>query len=98
MIDPEFNSYIFSNNPSNPRLMSLLEMFYRGVLQNTVGIMEAKNKLSGEEVLLLVGLSQNDEGQTDTYPIARILGPEDAYDFAAPTGSGEFFDDTVENA
>lgn len=88
----EFNQYIFSNNMTDPRLAMLLEMFYRGVLQNTVGIMLAKDVGNdGKDALLLVGVEANDDGTTSTYPLARILDPLEVGNYRSPDGKGGWF-------
>ena len=87
----ELDAHIFANNPGDPKLMALLSMFYSGVLQNTLGVMLAKNRETGEQELLLVGVHKH-EGGTDTFPVAKILGPEDVAKFAAPDGEGGWFE------
>lgn len=88
----ELDAHIFSNNPSDPKLEALLSMFYSGVMQNTVGVMLAKNKDTGEEELILVGVNVGDSNVVDTFPIAKILGPEDVAKYAAPDGNGGWFE------
>lgn len=87
----EMDAHIFANNPGDPKLQALLSMFYSGVLQNTVGVMLAKNKDTGAEELVLVGVNVTADG-TETYPIAKILGPEDVTKFVAPDGKGGWFE------
>jgi hypothetical protein len=53
--------------------------------------MLAKNKDTGEEELVLVGVNVTPDG-TETYPIAKILGPEDVSKFIAPDGKGGWFE------
>lgn len=87
----ELNAHIFANNPADPKLEALLSMFYSGVLQNTVGVLLAKNKSTGQEELVLVGVNVED-GTTNAFPIAKILGPEDVANYAAPDGKGGWFE------
>lgn len=92
----ELNQYIFSNNLSDIRLPSLLEMYYRGVFENTVGIMLAKDKETDEEVILLVGVEEND-GRLDAYPLAKVLDPSEVKKYASPDGQGGWFNDEPRN-
>lgn len=88
----EFQQYIFSNDLSDVRLPGLLDMFYRGVLTNTIGLMVAKDVELDIDALLLVGLEQNEDGGVDTYPLARILDPAELKRYRSPDGTGGYFD------
>lgn len=86
---PGVIAYMFSNDKDGAdRLLSFLRMFYEGVYRNTVGIMEAKNKDTGELELVLVGIDHSDDGMTDTFPIAKILNANDAVRYLAPDSEG----------
>lgn len=79
---------LFSNNP-NPIQYNLLEMFYRGVLANTLGLMEARNTETGELDLILVGLDK--EGtEIKTYPLAVMLKTDGGKIYEAPDGKGGY--------
>lgn len=82
-------AYMFTNHPEQaPMIQGLLDMFYKGTYNNTIGIMSAYNKESGKEELLIVGVQQLDNGLTDTYPLARILGPGEHETYIGPDGKG----------
>ena len=88
----EINLYVFTNNPKDSRPYSLLQMFYTGAFDNTLGIMEALNKDTDALELLLVGISQEEDGTTNTYPIAKLLDPEELRSYAAPDGRGGYYE------
>ncbi len=79
---------LFTNNP-NALQYSILEMFYRGVINNTLGLMEAKNKETGEIEMILVGLDKEGE-EVKTYPLARIFKQGEATNLLAPDGKGAY--------
>lgn len=85
----ELVEYIFTNNKESPFPKNLLHLFYEGCFTNTVGIMEAKNKLTGNVELLLVGLEKAEDG-INTYPMARILSLEEQDNYLAPDGYGNY--------
>lgn len=87
--EPGVIAYMFSNDAGGAdRLLSFLRMFYEGVYKNTVGIMEAKNKDTGELELVLVGINHSEDGMSDTFPIAKILTAHDATRYLAPDSEG----------
>lgn len=79
---------VFSNNP-NPVQYNLIEMFYRGVLANTLGLMEARNTETGELELILVGLDKEGE-EVKTYPLAVMLKKDAGKLYEAPDGKGGY--------
>lgn len=79
---------LFSNNP-NPIQYNLLEMFYRGVLANTLGLMEARNTETGELDLILVGLDKEGD-EVKTYPLAVMLKKDGGKIYQAPDGKGNY--------
>lgn len=94
-------AYMFTNHPEQgPLLQSLLDMLYRGVYDNSIGIMTAYNKKLEKEELVLVGVMHED-GVTRTLPLARILiGSEGAETYLGPDGEGGWLgeDETKEEA
>lgn len=84
--------YKFTNHEISHELDNLLAMFYQGTYGNTLGIMQALNKDSGEEEIILVGVVLDEEGKADCYPLATILSAETAKNYAAPDGKGGFYD------
>lgn len=87
-VETEMDMLLFSNNP-NPIQYNLLEMFYRGVLQNTLGLMEARNVETGELDLLLVGLDKEGE-EIKTYPLAVLIKKDAGKTYLAPDGLGNY--------
>lgn len=86
--------YKFTNQAQAPELEALLAMFYTGAYENRLGIMQAKNVVSGEEELLLVGVALDPDGKTDCYPLARLLKAEEVAYYRSPDGKGGWFDPT----
>lgn len=92
--EPGVIAYMFSNDKDGAdRLLSYLRMFYEGVYKNSVGIMEAKNKDTGQLELVLVGINHGEDGLTDTFPIAKILSAHDAVRYLAPDSEGGWIAD-----
>ncbi len=79
---------VFSNNP-NKIQYGLIEMFYRGVLANTLGLMEARNSETGELELILVGLDKEGD-EVKTYPLAVMLNKDGGKIYEAPDGKGGY--------
>jgi hypothetical protein len=91
--DRGYIAYLFTNDAQRAGVLhQLLEMFHRGVLENTIGIMEAKNKESGAIERLIVGVEHNG-ADTFTYPLARLLNPDEAQKYAGPDGKGGYLDE-----
>lgn len=81
-------AYMFSNDKqAATRLFPLLKLFYDGVYKNSVGIMDAKTS-EGEPVLLLVGITHEEDGTTSTVPIAKVLNEEALDGVLIPDGNG----------
>ena len=83
-------AYILTNEPAKNGmiLQQILDMFYRGVFSNTIGVGSVMNTETGVEELLLVGIEHRDDGLTNTYPIAKVLGPTDAPNYVFPDCKG----------
>ncbi len=86
----EMIEYIFTNDETNPMPKQLLHLLYDSVFKNLVGIMHAKHKTTGEIHTVLVGLEGTDDGQVNTYPLARILTLEEQGEYLAPDGKGGY--------
>ena len=87
-------AYMFTNHREQGFvLQQLLDMFYRGAFANTIGVGSFLNNETGEEELLIVGVQHGDNGITSTYPLARVLGPEEASNYVGPDGKGGWLDD-----
>jgi hypothetical protein len=94
-------AYMFTNNPKEqgPFLQSLLDMFYRGVYENSLGVMSALDTETEEEVLILCGIVHDDNGLTRALPLARMLsGSEiEAKRYIAPDGEGGWLGEETED-
>lgn len=90
----EVNLFVFSNDGINPGNSSMLQMFYRGAYDNSIGLMQGKNKLTGELEWVLVGI---DPGTPETgpglHPLAVVLNPSTSSVYLAPDGKGGFYSD-----
>lgn len=88
--DPGIIAYMFSNDTKNgvERMMPMLKMFYRGLEENTIGLMEVLDTDTGHIELVLVGVEHDDEGLTNTYPLAKILKAPELSRYEMPDGKG----------
>lgn len=84
--------YKFTNKESSPYLDDLLAMFYQGVYDNRLGIMEAYNLTTEEEEIVLVGVEADENGKPVCFPLCRLLRAEDVPNYLSPDGKGGFFD------
>lgn len=84
----KFHEFIFTNDQTNPFLQQILHAFYDGVLNNKLGVMQAKDAESGDLVTLLVGLVRTEEGGINCFPLAKILDGNAAEKYLAPDGNG----------
>lgn len=82
--------WVFTNDKTNPAPFQILDLFYKGVFSNTVGVMHAKRKDTGNLELLLVGLTKDEGGDLGIYPLARLLSMEDSADYLPPDGNGGY--------
>ena len=77
------------------RLEMMFKMYHTGAFQNTIGIMEAMNKTTGNEEVLIVGLtfSEKDGEKTiaECYPLARILDKDEVDNYLSPDGRGGYW-------
>ena len=79
-------------NDMTPQKVALMEMFYRGAYANTLAYMDAFNEETGEVEQLLVGFEKDEKtGKVDTYPLAKLLRPEDIKVYKAPDGKGGYY-------
>lgn len=90
-------AYMFTNHAEQaPMLQQLLDMFYRGTYSNTIGVMSAKNSLTNKEELLIVGIDHEEDGNTSTYPLAKVLTPDEVAKYVGPDGKGGWLDKEVD--
>jgi hypothetical protein len=86
-------AYMFTNHPEQGEyLQQLLNMFYSGCYENTVGIASMRNNTTGKEELVIVGVEHVGE-LTNTYPLARILTADEVATYSAPDGKGGWLDE-----
>lgn len=83
--------YTFTNKEETGYLDSLLAMFYQGVYDNELGIMEAFNLETEQEELILVGVVPDENGKPICYPVASVLKAEDVPKYLSPDGKGGYF-------
>jgi len=86
---------VFSNDKTEEHLnvlRGLLKMLYHAAFTNQIAIMEAKNKVTGESEVVLVGVRQNGDA-LDCYPIFKPLAGEEASQYLAPDGKGGYLGD-----
>lgn len=91
--------YKFTNAEASPYLDSVLAMFYQGVYDNTIGIMEAYNIETEAEETILVGVELDENSKPICFPLCKVLRAEDVTKYLSPNGKGGFFDmlDQVES-
>lgn len=80
--------YTFSNRSPAPELDQILYVFYTGVWNNKLGIMQAMNAETGQEELLLVGVEPVEGEEPNIYPLCTMLKAEDVVKYHAPDGKG----------
>lgn len=88
----------FSNDKTPEHLevlRGLLKMVYHTVLTNRLAVMEARNDVTGEVEVVLVGVDQSGGGM-NCYPLFRPITDTDAAVYSAPDGNGGFVERTKE--
>jgi len=94
-VDTGFKLHVFTNDKTNPIAIKQLEMVYQAVVHSRIGLMHAKNIMTGKVETLLVGIEFEDGG-VNTYPISKLLGEEDMNIYLPPDGNGGYIGETVE--
>lgn len=84
--------YKFTNKAESPNLDNILAMFYRGVYDNRIGIMEAFNLDTEEEECILVGVELDENNKPICFPLCKVLRAEDVTRYLSPDGKGGYFD------
>lgn len=84
--------YKFTNAESSPNLDNILAMFYQGVYDNRIGIMEAFNLETETEELILVGVELDENSKPICFPLCKVLRAEDVTKYLSPNGKGGYFD------
>lgn len=91
-----FKEYIFTNDKTNPYLQQILHAFYDGVLGNKLGVMTAKVAGTEDVVTLLVGLVAGEDGNTNCFPLAKILDAVESASYLAPDGNGGWVGEEID--
>lgn len=89
-VEVEVHMLIIANDPNEQGNVQLFQMFYSGVFSNTIGVMRAKDKSTGNIESLLVGVEASEEGPK-FYPLARVLAPDEVSNYLSPDGKGGYF-------
>lgn len=88
ILENEMIPWVFTDEQDNPAPFQVLDLFYRGVFTNTVGVMTAKRKSDETPVMLIVGINKDEDGQVAVYPIAEILSQETSQNYIPPNALG----------
>jgi hypothetical protein len=94
--EPGLIAYLFTNHKEQaPIMQSLLDMIYRGVYANTIGIQSAFNAWTDKEEFLIVGVEHDGE-TTRTYPLFKVLDGAEAGKYLFPDGEGGWLNEAVD--
>lgn len=88
--------HVYSNDPYNPVPYGLLDILYRQVFENRVGIMHAKDAATGDVVPVICFVGDRDNEDVALYPIARMLTEDEVGNYLAPVGDGEYFEHSTD--
>lgn len=83
---------VFTNTPHDEAAYQVLQLFYKGAVENSIGMMRALNNATGNEELILVGMQPNAAGGVDSFPLAKVLVKDDVENYFSPDGRGGWFD------
>lgn len=96
IMENDMTPHVYSNDPYNPVPYGLLDILYRQVFENRVGIMNAKHKDTGEIVPVICFVGDREGEDVALYPIARMLTEAETGLYLAPVGDGEYFEPAEE--
>lgn len=96
IMESQMIPHVYSNDPYNPVPYGLLDILYRQVFENRVGIMHAKDKKTGDVVPVICFVGDRDNEDVALYPIARMLSEAEVEDYLAPVGDGEYFEQSTD--
>lgn len=88
--------HVYSNDPYNPVPYGLLDILYRQVFENRVGIMHAKDATTGDVVPVICFVGDRDNEDVALFPIARMLTEDEVGNYLAPVGDGEYFEHSTD--
>jgi hypothetical protein len=90
-------AWMFTNDRTQLRqFQQLLDMYYKGEYENRVGIMQGKHKETGELHTLIVGVAHGEDGNTEAFPLARVLSAEEASGYVGPDCEGGWLENEEE--
>lgn len=94
VVEPDYSPvlYKFTNAEEASHLDNLLAMFYQGVFDNRIGIMDSHNIETGEIETILVGVEADENGKPVCYPLAKLLKAEEVPQYLSPDGKGGYYD------
>ena len=96
MVAAGHNAYVFTNDKTNPVPIYLLNTFFKGMVENKIGIAACKDKTTGKEELVIVGIvgRGEDDDSVDITPLALVIRQEDSLNFLPPDGNGGYLNDS----
>jgi hypothetical protein len=99
MINAGHTPYIFTNEKGNPAPIYILNTFFKGVVDNRVGIAVCKDSVTGNEELVLVGIVGRAESgdSLDIVPLAVVIRQDDVARFLPPDGNGGYLNDSQDS-
>lgn len=89
-VELELDEWVFTNDPANPMPRQMFHLIMESAFKNKLGIMHAYHAPTKTIHTLLVGLEHHPEHGTMTYPLAKVLLPEDVGNYHAPDGNGGY--------
>lgn len=98
IMEQGMNPHVYSNDTYNPVPYGLLDMFYRMVFTNRVGMMVGKDAVTGELATLLCFVGDKGEDDVELFPVAVLLQAEETQRYLAPLGNGEYYDPDTETS
>jgi|SRR5690625_286192 len=90
IMENDMTPHVYSNDPHNPVPYGLLDILYRQVFENRVGIMQAKEVSTGKEVPVICFVGDREDEDVALYPIARMLTEDEVGNYRAPLGEGKW--------
>lgn len=86
------NPHVYTNDAFNPVPYGLLDMFYRLVHENRVGIMVGLDAETNEPATMLCFIGDKDGENVELFPVAKLIQAEETQRYRAPIGNGEFYE------
>lgn len=80
---------VFTNDKADTAVRQLFHMLYQMTYDNKLGLMHAKNIVTGNVETLIVGTQRTEDGFA-CFPLAKVLTEEEQVMYQSPTGSGEY--------